>query len=196
MAVRFDLAEVPEQGRAAAGVRGMSLDAQDKVIDALYLPGAGKGSIAVFTETGKAKRTPLEAYPVQGRGGKGTQSIKRLIRASHRLIGGAIVALESEPWWFSTSAGRIVYRIPTDIGMAARDGNPTRLIDLEPGETLVHQAVHLQRLAELLAGPKTEAPELLMSQAATTAAPRSHAGKNGAASTKGQHGLDWGDTSH
>jgi topoisomerase IV subunit A len=143
-AIRFDLAEVPEQGRAAAGVRGIVPEQGDRVAEALYLldPPA-QASIAVLTELGKGKQTPLDGYPTQGRGGRGAMTIRRLARAGHRLVVAALVGAEEQAWWLCTSSGRILLVTPAQVTTTARDGNAHRVVDLEPGETLTHQAVHL-----------------------------------------------------
>jgi topoisomerase-4 subunit A len=155
-AIRFALDEVAEQMRVAAGVRGITLDEADRVVEAVALPEASDRSLVVFTEQGRAKRTPVQAYPLQARGGKGTQTIRRLARMGHRLVTAALVEMEDEPWWVATSTGRILALTPAEVTTTARDGNAYRLVDLEPGESLVHQAVHLQRRSLLLAEREAE----------------------------------------
>jgi topoisomerase IV subunit A len=188
-AIRFVLEEVTEQMRAAAGVRGITLEDRDRVVEALYVEHPRAQSVVVFTEQGKGKRTPLEAYPVQGRGGKGTQTIKRLARAGHVVAAAALVDMEDEPWWVATSSGRILPLAPTQVTMTARDGNAYRLLDLESGELLLHQAVHLQRRSQMLADREAEA---LARAAAAAVQPQTgvlQSGRNGGhASARGANG--------
>ncbi|PYI54830.1 DNA gyrase subunit A [Paenibacillus flagellatus] len=70
MSIRFKEMEVNPMGRAAAGVRGISLRDEDEVVAAAWVEGE-EGEILVISDLGYAKSSLLLDYPVQGRGGKG-----------------------------------------------------------------------------------------------------------------------------
>lgn len=71
--IRFRLEEVPVQGRASAGVRGIKLDENDQVILADQV--ANSDQVIVFTERGYGKRLMGALFDVQGRGGKGCRCV-------------------------------------------------------------------------------------------------------------------------
>jgi DNA gyrase subunit A len=73
-AIRFPEAQVRDMGRAAKGVKGVSLGKGDQVI-AMETP-EKDNTILTVTELGFAKRTPVAQYRIQSRGGKGIINIK------------------------------------------------------------------------------------------------------------------------
>lgn len=70
MAIRFNETEVNAMGRIAGGVRGIMLKAEDAIAAALLVEGE-EGEIGVITDLAYGKRSLLDDYPIQGRGGKG-----------------------------------------------------------------------------------------------------------------------------
>ncbi len=72
MAIRIDGTEIPVNGRAAAGVRGMALEPGDKVCFADFVPDAGE--LVMMSERGYAKRCLLVDFEVQRRAGKGVKA--------------------------------------------------------------------------------------------------------------------------
>ena len=69
MAIRFNEADVRSMGRAAMGVKGMELDEDDYIIGMQLIT---EGSyVLTISENGYGKRTPIDEYRVQNRGGKG-----------------------------------------------------------------------------------------------------------------------------
>ena len=76
--IRFDESQVRSMGRSAAGVRGITLGDEDEVVGMeIISPGA---TIYTVTEKGYGKRTPLEAYRIQKRGGQGIITIRTSAR--------------------------------------------------------------------------------------------------------------------
>ena len=73
LSIRFALADVPTQGRVAAGVKGMGLTDGDAVIYAGQVP--QEGELALFTERGCGKRLPFDEFERQNRGGRGMKAI-------------------------------------------------------------------------------------------------------------------------
>jgi DNA gyrase subunit A len=74
LVIRFPAAEVRPMGRAAAGVAGLRVPRGGHVVALSVAPGGGTGEVLTLGRDGTAKRTPLEEYPLQGRGGKGVQT--------------------------------------------------------------------------------------------------------------------------
>ena len=73
-AIKFDESQARAMGRTATGVRGIKLDSGDEV---LGMEVTVKGAdLLVITEKGYGKKTPMDQYPTQGRGGKGVRTLK------------------------------------------------------------------------------------------------------------------------
>ncbi|MBC7257090.1 MAG: hypothetical protein H5T66_13410, partial [Chloroflexi bacterium] len=102
--IRFSEEKVRPQGLAATGMRGMALQEDDHLI-ALARPQGGE-DLLIVTEWGFAKRTALEEYPTQGRGGQGAVTVD----ASKREAAGVLVAAQVAPkeghLFLCTTAGR------------------------------------------------------------------------------------------
>src|SRR3989338_3611769 len=77
-AIRFKEAQIRPMGRAAAGVRGIRLKKDDKIVgmDVVDQALSSVGQILVITENGYGKRSSLNSYKVQGRGGSGIKTAK------------------------------------------------------------------------------------------------------------------------
>lgn len=75
MSIRFETKDIAPVGRVTMGVKGIKLNEGDEVIAALPVH-KKTDTVAVFTETGLGKKTKLEEFPIQGRGGKGTYVYK------------------------------------------------------------------------------------------------------------------------
>ncbi len=72
MSIRMEPEEIPLNGRAAAGVRGMALEIGDEVAFDCFAPEAGE--VVLISERGFAKRCLLVDFEVQKRGGKGVKA--------------------------------------------------------------------------------------------------------------------------
>ncbi|MBI4087841.1 DNA gyrase subunit A [Candidatus Kaiserbacteria bacterium] len=100
--IRFDEKDVREMGRQAAGVRGMKLGIGDSIVGAGVVPKGAKGELLVLSSTGYGKKTPLDEYKTQGRGGSGiktmsiTAKTKQLVGATVILGGGELVAMSKK----------------------------------------------------------------------------------------------------
>ncbi len=74
LVIRFPVADVRAMGRAAAGVAGIALPRGASVVAASVVPAGTQPEVVTLGADGTAKRSPLDDYPVQGRGGKGVQA--------------------------------------------------------------------------------------------------------------------------
>ena len=83
MAIQFSEEDVRPMGRTAYGVKGIELEEGDQVV---ALEVATAGTVLTVTENGYGKRTPLDEYRVQSRGGKGLINIKTAGR-NGRVVG-------------------------------------------------------------------------------------------------------------
>jgi DNA gyrase subunit A len=138
--VRFQETDVRPMGRTAMGVRGVSLVDDDVVVGMEILsPGA---TILSVTQNGYGKRTPLEDYRVQRRGGQGIITIRTSAR-NGPVIGVAQVR-EDDEVMLITDGGKVLRCRVSGISTMGRATQGVTLMDLAEGEKLVAVA----RLAE------------------------------------------------
>ena len=94
MSIRFETKDIAPVGRVTMGVKGIKLNEGDEVIKALPVH-KKTDTVAVFTETGLGKKTKLEEFPIQGRGGKGTY-IYKPTPESGSLVGAEMLSDEDK----------------------------------------------------------------------------------------------------
>ena len=131
-AIRFRESDVRPMGRGAAGVRGIKLADDHEVIG---LSIVGEGLILTATENGYGKRTSIDEFPVQGRGGQGVIAIQTTER-NGRTVGALQVGDEDEIMLISSS-GTLVRTTVGDISIMGRNTQGVRLIRVESGQRLV-----------------------------------------------------------
>ena len=131
-AIRFKEEDVRPMGRGAAGVRGIKLPSGHEVI-ALAI--VGEGMILSATENGFGKRTAIDDFPIQGRGGQGVIAIQTTER-NGRTVGAIQVADEDEVMLIS-SGGTLVRTPVSDISIIGRNTQGVTLIRVEEGQRLV-----------------------------------------------------------
>jgi DNA gyrase subunit A len=130
--IRFSESDVRPMGRSAAGVRGIKLAEGHEVIGLSII---AEGMILTATENGYGKRTALDEFPVQGRGGQGVIAIQTGGR-NGRTVGAAQVADDDEIMLISSS-GTLVRTAVDDISIQGRNTQGVRLIRVEEGQRLV-----------------------------------------------------------
>ncbi len=136
MAIRFPEGDIRAMGRTAYGVRGISLRDQDDVVGMEVLrPG---GTILTVTENGYGKRTEIDEYRIQGRGGFGIINIQTTER-NGRVVGVSCV-LENEELMFITQQGMILRTQASGISLIGRATQGVRLIDMDEGDRTVSVA--------------------------------------------------------
>jgi DNA gyrase subunit A len=140
MAIRFPETDVRPMGRNAYGVRGISLRDDDEVVAMeVLVPG---GTILSVTERGYGKRTELDEYRVQSRGGIGIINIQTSDR--NGKVVGIIQVTNEDELMLITQQGKILRMASTSIRSIGRATQGVRLIEIE-GED---RAVSIARLAE------------------------------------------------
>ena len=130
-AIRFAESDVRAMGRAAAGVRGIRMASDEEVIALLINE---TGSILTATENGYGKRTPIEDFPVQGRGGQGVIAIQTTGR-NGRLVSALQVADDHEIMLIRVG-GTLVRTGVSEISVMGRNTQGVRLIRLGGAEKL------------------------------------------------------------
>ncbi|WP_305788491.1 DNA gyrase subunit A [Symbioplanes lichenis] len=135
-AIRFNATDeaLRPMGRATSGVIGMRFGEADELL-AMEVVREGM-DVLVATNGGYAKRTPIEEYPVQGRGGKGVLTAKITERRGG-LVGALVIDPEDELFAITSNGG--VIRTPVKPVRRTRDRNTmgVKLMDLPEGVTIV-----------------------------------------------------------
>ena len=121
-------------GRAAAGVRGMKLQAKQKVISLLTAETEEK-SVLTATQNGYGKRTPVAEYTRHGRGTQGMIAIQASDR-NGKLIAAQLVDKDDEIMLITTGGVLIRTRV-SEVRAQGRSTQGVRLINLDEGESLV-----------------------------------------------------------
>jgi DNA gyrase subunit A len=138
--IRFAESDVRAMGRSAAGVRGMALAPSDEVVGMEILsPGA---TILTVTEKGYGKRTPLDDYRLQKRGGQGVITIRTSERNGKVVRVAQVV--EDDEVMLITDGGKVLRCRVSGISTMGRATQGVRVMGLSPGEKLASMA----RLAE------------------------------------------------
>ena len=132
--IRINENDVRAMGRTAAGVRGIKIKQGDEVISLIAVD-SNEGQILFATENGYGKRTLIEDFSVQGRGGQGVISIKTSTR-NGRVIGVIKTADDGEIMLIS-NGGTLVRTPANDISVLGRNTQGVTLIRLSKGEQLV-----------------------------------------------------------
>jgi DNA gyrase subunit A len=134
--IRFTEEDVRPMGRAAAGVRGMKLKANDEVVSCDVAK--DDSAILIVTEAGYGKRTQIDKFNRQGRGGQGVIGIK-LTGKKGRVAAAFMVGIEDEI--VAISSGGVTIRMPVkEISSQGRDATGVRVMSLDEGQTVASVA--------------------------------------------------------
>ncbi|MCW2656851.1 MAG: gyrA, partial [Jatrophihabitans sp.] len=136
MSIRFtaDDDALRPMGRATSGVFGMRFNDGDELL-AMEVVRDENAEILVATEGGYAKRTRIEEYPIQGRGGKGVLTA-RIVSTRGGLVGAVAVAPKDEIYAI-TSDGVVIRTKASEVRMAQRQTMGVRLMNLPDGVNVV-----------------------------------------------------------
>jgi len=141
MAIRFEESDVRPMGRSAYGVRGIALRDDDEVV-AMDVVREG-GTMLTVAQNGYGKRTVLEEYRLQSRGGVGIINIQTSDR-NGKVVGIAYVHDDDEVMLISQQ-GMILRLKAGDIRTIGRATQGVRLIEMEEGDAVVSVAKLAER---------------------------------------------------
>jgi DNA gyrase subunit A len=130
--IRFRESDVRPMGRTARGVRGIRLGPDDKVIS-LNIVKEGK-AVLTATEHGYGKRTPIEEYPLRGRGGHGVIAIRTDAR-NGKVIGADMVDEDDEIMLISDQ-GTLIRISAGEVSVVGRNTMGVKLVNLNEAEHL------------------------------------------------------------
>ncbi|HMF91195.1 MAG TPA: DNA gyrase C-terminal beta-propeller domain-containing protein, partial [Candidatus Angelobacter sp.] len=166
LAIRFPEEGVRPMGRPAYGVRGMDLGKGDYVVGVAVTPKEGKTAngkpakgksqgeeekampnlILSVTEQGYGKRTPVEEYRLQSRGGKGVINVKTTARNGN--VAAIMLVDETSEVMVISQFGKILRTDTKQIREAGRSTQGVRLLQLEAGDKVASAAVIQEKAVE------------------------------------------------
>ncbi|MCH8557956.1 MAG: DNA gyrase subunit A [Balneolia bacterium] len=134
-AIRFLESDVREMGRNTRGVRGISLDhSKDEVVDMVVIQNTNEATVLAISEHGYGKRSLVDDYREQSRGGKGVITLKRTEKT------GDLVALkevsDGDDLMVITEKGKIIRMHCSDIRSMGRNTQGVRIMRLGDGDSI------------------------------------------------------------
>ncbi len=143
-AIRFRASDeaLRPMGRVTSGVIGMRFVDGDELLD-MHVVREGE-DVLVATGGGFAKRTPADQYPLHNRGGRGVLTA-RIVDSRGELVGALMTRPEDEVFAI-TSAGGVIRTRAGEIKLSGRQTMGVRLMNLEPGDSVVAIARNAESL--------------------------------------------------
>jgi DNA gyrase subunit A len=132
MSIRFHESDVRSMGRAAGGVRGISLEPNDAVVAAAIV--VADAALLVAGENGIGKRTGFDEYRIQSRGGKGIITMKTGDKTGGVI--GALTVRDNDEIMLITVGGQMVRTFVKHIREAGRNTMGVKLVNLDNNDKL------------------------------------------------------------
>ena len=132
-AIRFSEDQISILGRTAQGMRGMGLRGDDAVVGMLLV--RRDAQVLTVTETGIGRRTPVDEFPLQNRGGLGTMALPS-VEEGGRLVSALEVVGEEEVMVVS-AGGRVMKVKAGDVPVQHRRSKGKRMVELAGGDQVV-----------------------------------------------------------
>jgi DNA gyrase subunit A len=140
MSLRFttDDESLRSMGRSTSGVIGMKFREGDELLTMSRVDAATSVGAFVFTATdgGYGKKTAIDEYRLQGRGGIGIKAAK-IDEESRGTLVSALVLVDSDEILAITSAGTVMRTPAAEVRQTGRDSMGVRLVNLDEGATLL-----------------------------------------------------------
>ncbi|KEZ76229.1 DNA gyrase subunit A [Salinisphaera hydrothermalis] len=133
--IRFAEADVRQMGRNAAGVRGIRLPEDDDTATVIGLIVVREGEILTVTEHGYGKRTPVDDYPLRGRGGQGVLALKQSDKTG--AVVGATQVSEDDEIMLISNMGTLIRTAVSEVSVLGRNTQGVRIIRVGDGQRLV-----------------------------------------------------------
>ncbi len=136
-AIAFSGDEVRSIGRTAAGVRAINLEDDDEVVAMELDDGTSKARMFVLTENGYGKRTSLNEYRLQSRGGKGVMTYdKTKFEKTGYIVGAALVTTDDEIMIINSS-GVIIRIRAKEVSTSGRTTQGVKIMKVDEDDRIV-----------------------------------------------------------
>ena len=128
-AIRFHESDVREMGRNTSGVRGMTLGAGDEIVDMVVIKNSHEATVLAISENGYGKRSLVDDYREQSRGGKGVITMKVTPKT------GNLIALKEvtdhDDLMIITERGKVIRMSCSGIRTMGRNTQGVRIMRLD-----------------------------------------------------------------
>ena len=139
-AIRFNEQDVRPMGRGAAGVRGIRVQPKDTVVGMVCIdPADTETSILVVSEKGMGKRSALDEYRTQGRGGKGIKTMNVTPKTGHLVAIKAVT--DKDDLMITTTSGVTIRTAADELRVMGRATQGVKLIRLDEGDDIADVTV-------------------------------------------------------
>ncbi len=135
LAIRFSCSDVRSMGRGASGVKGVALRGVDKVVACVVVKQDEETAIMTISRNGYGKRTKLDLYRVQSRGGKGIINFKATSKTGPVI--GAMTVSDDDALLLLTSANKIIRIGVEEVRSVGRATQGVRLVAMDEGVAVV-----------------------------------------------------------
>ena len=134
--ITFHEDDVRSMGRSAGGVRAITLDKDDEVVS-MELDSTGERELLVMTKKGFGKRTSLDEYRLQTRGGKGVSTYdKTKFSKTGELVGATLVSKDDEIMLINSN-GVIIRIRANEISKSGRTTQGVKIMKVDSGDEIV-----------------------------------------------------------
>ncbi len=133
--IRFACADVRAMGRQATGVKGIALRKGDLVVAGVVIPKGSTQELLTVAENGYGKRTQVEHFRAQSRGGKGIINM-RITPKTGKVVG-AMMVQPTDELILLTSGSKIIRIGIASISLVGRAAQGVRLVRLEDDQTVI-----------------------------------------------------------
>ncbi len=134
--IRFHESDVRTMGRVSRGIKGINLTDDDCLVGMEVL--TDSETLMTITENGYGKRTSIDEYPLQKRGGKGVITIKTTER--NGMVVAILLVTDYDDVMLISDRGKIIRMPVKDISVIGRNTQGIRLISMRVGERVTSAA--------------------------------------------------------
>jgi DNA gyrase subunit A len=141
--IRFDEGDVRQMGRTAGGVRGMNVRKGDEVVSAEVISAAAKdASLLVIMSKGYGKRTEIDEYKIQGRGGSGIKTAEVTAKTG-QIIGAKVLSgdLQEVEMVVVSKKGQVIRVSAAEVPSLSRATQGVRVMKLREGDSIASMVV-------------------------------------------------------
>jgi DNA gyrase subunit A len=139
MSIRFDEGDVRPMGRSARGVKGVTLGKEDTVVGLEIFDKNSKATVLMVTENGFGKRTPIDEYRTQSRGGVGIITQKTTDKVGKVVATRSV--LDTDQIMITTDKGQTIRMPCNGISIVGRNTQGVKLITLNEDEKVTGLAL-------------------------------------------------------
>jgi len=131
LGIRFSVGDVRPMGRSAAGVKGIALGGKDRVSSGVVFGDPERSQVLTVSANGFGKRTDVEHYRLQTRGGKGVINMKVTHKTGHVI--GATSVCDTDDILLLTSANKIIRTQVSQVRNVGRAAQGVTLVAMDEG---------------------------------------------------------------